>query len=406
VVIELDRPSAFPVIQALSLPVSAPVPEEYAEQFDAENPTTYGEHVVFTGPYMVENNAEGELVGYTPGKEIRMVRNPNWDPETDWRPAYLDSIQFQEGFSDTASAARKILSGSNQVNGDITPPPTVIKEAANEAEQGQMVSSPSGGNRYIALNTTEPPFDDINVRRAVLAASNRLALRNTRGGDLVGPVATHFVPPDILGFEEAGGLEGEVDFLSNPEGDMEVAADYMRKAGYESGTCEGDCQVTVVGDSASPAKETTDVFVGTLEDLGFEVELRNVGRGIMFTRFCDVPEQEPQVCPNVGWIKDFNDAQSILQPTFSGNSISKTANSNWPLLDVPEINKAMDQAVLISDPDERAEAWGEIDTMVTEQAGAVPYIWDNQLNIQSTDVAGVINLFNANWDLAYTSLSG
>ena len=34
----------------------------------------------------------GELTGYTPGKEIKLVRNPNWDPDTDWRPAYLDKI--------------------------------------------------------------------------------------------------------------------------------------------------------------------------------------------------------------------------------------------------------------------------------------------------------------------------
>jgi hypothetical protein len=26
---------------------------------------------------------------------------------------------------------------------------------------------------------------------------------------------------------------------------------------------------------------------------------------MMFTRFCNVPEQEPNICPNVGWIADF-----------------------------------------------------------------------------------------------------
>jgi hypothetical protein len=36
----------------------------------------------------------------------------------------------------------------------------------------------------------------------------------------------------------------------------------------------------------------------------------------------------------------------------------------------------------------------------------VPYVWDNQVNVRSSDVAGVINLFNANWDLSFTSLSG
>ena len=34
------------MIGALTLPVSAPVPEEYAKQYDAENPSTYGEHQV------------------------------------------------------------------------------------------------------------------------------------------------------------------------------------------------------------------------------------------------------------------------------------------------------------------------------------------------------------------------
>ena len=37
-------------------------------------------------------------------------------------------------------------------------------------------------------------------------------------------------------------------------------------------------------------------------------------------------------------------------------------------------------------------------------APIIPYIWDNQANIQSADVAGVVNKFNANWDLAFTSL--
>ena len=405
--IELDRPTAYTVVQALSLPLSAPVPEEYAEEFDAENPSTYGQNVAFTGPYMVENDSSGELTGYTPGKEIQMIRNPNWDGEAtgDFRPAYLDSINIQEGFADTASASRKILDGSASVNGDITPPPAVIQEAAQEGEEGQMVATPSGGNRYIALNTQEPPFDDVDVRKAVVAAADREALRNTRGGELIGAVATHFIPPDFPGFEEAGGFEGEdLDFLAEPQGDPELAAEYMRKAGYDSGKCEGDCTITIVGDGASPDKETTEVFEGTLEELGFEPETRNVARDIMYTKFCGSPDEAPNVCPSVGWLKDFNDAQSMLDPTFNGENILSSNNVNWPQLDVPEINDAMVDAAETNDPEERAQAWGEIDQMIAAEAAAVPYVWDNQVNIQSTDVDGVINLFNANWDLSFTSL--
>ena len=36
-----------------------------------------------------------------------MDRNPNWDPNTDWRPAYLDKVDIQEGFADTVSAGEE-----------------------------------------------------------------------------------------------------------------------------------------------------------------------------------------------------------------------------------------------------------------------------------------------------------
>jgi len=403
--IALDQTSSLGVIGALTLPIGAPVPREYAEEFDAENPSTYGEHQIATGPYMIENDPEtGELTGYTSGKEIHLVRNPNWDAETDDRPAYLDEIQIQEGFTDTNSAAKKILSGDSQVNGDFSLDATSLKLAATQYAD-QLTLTPSGGNRYISLKTTEPPFDDINVRKAVIAASNRTDLRNTRGGELAGPVETHIIPPNFPGFEEAGGLEGpDLDYIQNPNGDMELAASYMEEAGFSSGKCEGDCDVTIVGDDSPPGSDTAEVFKDQLEQLGFNVTLQKIEHSTMYTKFCNVPKNEPEVCTNVGWLKDFQDAQSMLQNTFSGDAIVESNNSNWPLLDVPEINKAIQDATYLDDPDERAQAWAEVDTMIMEQAPVVPWIWDNQANIQSADVAGVINLFNANWDLSYSSI--
>jgi peptide/nickel transport system substrate-binding protein len=410
-VLHLTRSSSIPVIQALSLPVSAPVPEEYAKKFDAESPSTYGEHVTFTGPYMVANNSSGELTGYTPGKEIDLVRNPNWDGDAtgDYRPAYLDTITVQEGFADPTSASQKILSGDSQVSGDFPPSKTIVQEVAtgDKYSTDQMVAVPSGGNRYIALNTTEPPFDDINVRKAVIAGSDRTALRNTRGGELFGPVATHFIPPLIPGYEEAGGLQGpNLDFVQNPNGDPQLAASYMKKAGFKSGKCEGSvCDITMVGDDAPPGKDTATVFQNQLEELGFKVNFQPVAHDIMYTKFCSVPSNSPQVCPNVGWIKDFNDPQSILQVPFSGDSINPSNNSNWPQLDDPAINKAIDQAVTITDEQQRAETWGKIDDQIMEQAPAVPWVWDNDVLVKSANVNGVANLFNGEWDLAYTSLT-
>jgi peptide/nickel transport system substrate-binding protein len=401
IVFKLDKPTAAVVTQALSLPVSAPVPEEYAKQYDAESTSTYGEHQLATGPYYVSN--------YEPGKNITLDRNPNWEASTDWRPAYLDKIDIQEGFTDTVSAGKKILTGSNQVNGDFSSEPQTLKLAATKYPD-QLALAPSGGNRYVALNTSKPPFDDLNVRKAVVAGSDREALRNTRGGELTGPIATHYIPPDIPGFEEAGGLAGpqgsEFDFVQNPKGDPDLAASYMKKAGFSSGKCEGsECSITMVGDNSPPGSNTSQVVKDQLSQLGFNVNLQPVNHDVMYTKFCGVPKNTPNVCPNVGWIKDFNDPQSILDVPFNGQSIVPSNNSNWPLLDDKSINDAMDKAVLVNDEQQRAEAWGKIDEDITAVAPAIPWIWDDQANIQSSDVAGVINLFNANWDVAYTSLT-
>ena len=393
------------LVQALTLPASAPVPEEYAKEFDAESPSTYDTHQVTTGPYMIENNAEGETTGYQPGKELKLVRNPNWDPETDYRPAYLDEITFREGFTDVNSAFTRILEGESQINGDILPTPASLKLAAQDYPD-QLELAPSGGNRYVALNTQIPPFDDIDVRKAVLAAADREAMRLARGGELVGPIATHFIPPGVPGFEEAGGVEGAgLDFMANPSGDPDLAAEYFKDAGYESGKYEGNEKVLMVAENAVIDKEVGEVVLQQFQDLGFDVEFRQVNSNIMYTKFCSVPKAEVAVCPNVGWVKDFNDPQALLDPTFNGENIEPTANSNWPQLDVPELNEAMDEAAVIGNLDERAEVWGDLDTQVMEQAPAIPYVWDDQGNARSPNVQGVVNLSNGQWDIAFTSLA-
>ena len=78
------------------MPISIPVPKEYAQKWDKENPSTYDKHQVFTGPYKLETNAAGdEVTGYVPGKRIHIVRNPDYAPVDDFRPAFLDEIEIR-----------------------------------------------------------------------------------------------------------------------------------------------------------------------------------------------------------------------------------------------------------------------------------------------------------------------
>jgi peptide/nickel transport system substrate-binding protein len=108
---------------------------------------------------------------------------------------------------------------------------------AERKDQIRLV--PSGGARWIAMNTTIPPFGDV----AVIVGFNREAMRLAYGGELSGDIPTHFLPPGVRGFNEAGGLQGHgLDFMSRPRGDPQLAA--LRS---ESRPCSA-------GTAASPAR--------------------------------------------------------------------------------------------------------------------------------------------------------
>jgi peptide/nickel transport system substrate-binding protein len=403
-VIKLSKPVGVTIAAALVMPITTPVPQEYAQKFDKKAPSTYDSHAVFTGPYMVKNDSSGKLIGRSPGKRIDLVRNPNWDKSTDDRPAYLDSITIDEGNTDATVAARRILNGQSLVAGDFaTPPPAVLKQAVTR-NKSQLAYVPSGGTRWIAMNSTIKPFDDVNVRKAVWAVFDRNALRLTRGGSLVGDIAQGWIPPGIPGYDESGGVNGfGFDYTKNPSGDLALAKSYMKKAGFKTGLYTGGKLLTIAT-NADPGKKTAEVAQAQFAKLGFKLNFRIVPQDTLYTKFCGVPKAKVAICPNVGWFKDFVDPESMLSPTFSGDNILEQGNVNWSQLNDPAINAAMKKASLVSDPGERAKAWADVNKMIVEQAPGVPYIWDKTILTESKNVAGAANQYDTDWDLAFTSL--
>ena len=149
------------------------------QKFDKENPSTYNENVISSGPYMVENDAKGKAIGWKPGKSIQLVRNPNWDASKDFRPAYLDEILLRTNATDANVSGRQVLQGENLVL-DTNPPAQVLKRVV-QRQKDQLVDMPGGGFRWFPLNTTIKPLDDLNVRKAILAAFDRdAALQGAR----------------------------------------------------------------------------------------------------------------------------------------------------------------------------------------------------------------------------------
>jgi peptide/nickel transport system substrate-binding protein len=415
IVFKLKTASAPLVSQALVMPITTPVPEEYAAKYDKKTPSTYDQYVAFTGPYMVKNDPKtGKVTGRVPGKSIDIVRNPNWVKSTDYRPAYVDEIAIQEGNDDLATAARRALNGSASICCDTNAPPAQVLKQAVLHNKGQALFAPAGGVLYISLNTTVKPFDNINVRKAIIAASDREALRLTTGGKVSGGIATGWLPPSLPGYKEAGGpkQDADLDYLKNPKGDPAVAKKYMLAAKQQDpslpidaeGKWTGGGTVLTIAGNADPNKKTAEVFQNQIGQLGFKLKLRLVPADTLFTRFCNVPSQDVAICPSVGWYRDFADAQSMLDATFNGDNILAQGNVNWPELDVPAINQAMKTAAVTPIGGARNQAWAKINHMVAEQAPAVPYLWPNNAAVQSKDVVGVVNGYYTTHDLSFTSI--
>lgn len=412
IVFKLKEPQAPLVSQALVMPITTPVPKEVASKYDAKVPSTYDQYVAWTGPYMVKHDMQtGKVTGRQPGKSISLVRNPNWDAKTDYRPAYLDAINIQEGNDDLATASRRALNGSSSVCCDSGAPPAQVLKQALARNKSQVAFTPSGGTRYIAFNTTVKPFDNANVRKAIIAASDRNALRLTRGGALLGDIASGWLPPGLPGFEEAGGLKqnDDLDYLKNPQGDMTVAKKYMDAAQKEGvpisgGKYTGSGKILTIATNADPGKKTAEVFQNQIEQLGFKLNFRIVPQDTLYTKFCGVPKAKVAICPNVGWFKDFSDPQSMLDATFNGNNILQQGNVNWPQLNDTAINDAMKKAGVVPVGKARNEAWAKIGHMIAEQAPAIPWIWDKSVAVSSKNVSLVTNGYNASPDLNFTSM--
>jgi peptide/nickel transport system substrate-binding protein len=396
IVFHLTKPFGATMAEALTLPGTAVVPYGYTAAADKSSPSKWDSNPttqVFTGPYMIQS--------YQPGRSLTLVRNPNWNRTLDGvRPAYADKIVWSAG-NDATVAARQALNSPNLLMAD-TPPANVLK-TAYLSHKTQLSIAPLG-SYYAALNTQTPPFNNLNLRKAVTAAANREGYLLARGGKLVGQVATHFILPEVTGFQQAGGNAGfGEDFLSSPTGNMTVACKYMKLAGYPNCKYTGTQNVLIVGSNADPGPQEMQVVQAGMTALGFKTTIKAVPQQTMYSKFCGYVKAKVQVCPTAGWIEDFPDPYAALFVPFSGEAIVPINNSNWSVLNDPKVNKAMDDAAAIANQSQRLAAFARVDKMIVDDAPAIPEVWSDNALIEGSQVHGVLDPWNDDWNLSFSS---
>jgi peptide/nickel transport system substrate-binding protein len=402
IVFHLTKPFGATMADALTLPGTSAVPYGYTTKADKSSPSTWDSNPtsqVFTGPYMISS--------YKAGQSITLVRNPNWSRSVDGiRPAYSDKIVWNAG-ADPTVAARQTLDSTNLQMAD-TPPSAVLK-SAYETKKTQLSIAPLG-TYYAALNTTVPPFNNINLRKAVVAASNRSAYALARGGQLVATVSTHFIYPEVPGFQQAGGAAGfGEDFVSHPDGDMTVACKYMKLAGYPNCKYTGQYgqygSVLIVGSNAAPGPQEMQVVQSGLTALGFKTSIKAVPQQTMYSKFCGYVKAHVNVCPTAGWIEDFPDPYAALYVPFSGQAIVPINNSNWASLNDPAINNALNTDAGITNLTARYQAFAQVDKQIVDSAAAIPEVWSDNALLEGSKVKGVLDPWNDDWNLSFSSPS-
>ncbi|MEV0388534.1 ABC transporter substrate-binding protein [Nonomuraea sp. NPDC050643] len=165
-----------------------------------ESPQSICEHPIGSGPFVFDK--------WTKGQSVTYHRNPdyNWGPKSAKHtgPAYLERLEIRFLAED---ATRYNALAAGEVDAiDFTPPQNVEDVKANP-DLGFLSAIRPGHPMAFWLNTSRAPFDDVRVRRALLAAVDRESIiKGISFGQY--QVAQGFVTTSTPGY--AKGLAGTI----------------------------------------------------------------------------------------------------------------------------------------------------------------------------------------------------
>ncbi len=382
----------------LALPAAGPIPDEVARCFT--EPGEYGRFVIASGPYMIEGSDALDttscktmkaISGFDPESSLSLVRNPEYDPATDDPEARQN---LPDGFlltidSNGADIFAKLEAG--ELEGEwASAPPTVLKQYSQSGDlQDRLKVNDADAIAFVFLNLTQPPFDDIHVRKAVNLAMDKRGLQLAWGGELAGAIATHVFPDSITGDENVG-----FDPYPSPDsaGDLDAAKAEMAKSAYDTdgdGVCDADvCKAVLdVSVSAGTPHRMAPVVEQSLAKVGIEVKTREFGDPftILQTPSKDVPMSHLPT-----WGKDFPNA-STFAVLFDGDRIIPEGNVNLSLVGltpaiaktvgvtgtvtgIPSVASQLDRCMPLVGP-EQTSCWAELDrTLMDDVVPWIPYL--------------------------------
>jgi peptide/nickel transport system substrate-binding protein len=327
-----------------AFPMFTPIPQAKDTQ------KNYEQRPMATGPYKVDS--------YAPGTQLKLSKNPNWDPATDpARHQYVDGWDFKFA-QDTIKAQRQVLASAgpdanalNYTNLDVSLLPEV-------KDQAQLVKGQGPCTITYTMDTRKIPLE---VRKLIAKAHPYDSWRKVAGlNPNDSPPASTILPPAVPGFEKyvVAGLTGTGKGAEDAAVAAEVKSELAKlgKANFELSW------YYAIDDKIST--QVTQLRKQVYEKAGFKVKAIGVPQAKIRTL---VGDQEAPV--NIGktpagWCSDWPSGTSWFPVLFKSDAIA-LGNSIGQLQD-----KALDaeiDKVAAMDPNAQLKEWSKIDKEILEK---------------------------------------
>ncbi|MEW2509661.1 ABC transporter substrate-binding protein [Streptomyces sp. NPDC046870] len=296
------------------------------------------------------------------GKSLTYVRNEHWDAKTDpIRNAYPDKFVFQFGFELIASTDRYIADkGNDQYTMSIfneVAPERIAQVLTNAKLKQRVLTQVDTVTYYWPINTTR--IKDVKVRQAINWAWPHLQLQTIRGGKATSELATTILSPVTPGYQKFD-LYGTD---KKPGGDPAKAKALLKEAGKLGQ------KLVIAYQHSDNAVKSAVAIKNALEAAGFQVVNKQVDKSTFYTQIGKIDNDYDLFA--AGWSPDWPNGYSVFYPCWSGKNIGD-GRSNYAQLNDPSVNKAIDAAAKIADPEEANKAWGNVDRQIMELAAVVP----------------------------------
>jgi ABC-type transport system substrate-binding protein len=291
--------------------------------------------------------------GFEPGRQITLVRHEGY-----FRPGlpYLDSFRYL--FHVNATSQRfKFTTGEQDILRDFLSP-ELLKfqadprwKAYGEYETEKQLSG-------FAMNTEMPPFDNVEIRRAVAAALDRDQLRQVRAANM--RPAYLPVPPAVDGYDPT---------LKGQSFDLARALEHMKRAGYpfDPVTRTGGWPhvIPYLTYVQGLDEYLVQVVMQQLARIGIHLDIRVVN----YPTFLALRGRRKQAASGPGfWQQDYPEAGSFLEPLFHSKSINDEDSNNWSFYANPRVDELVDRARHELDHERRKKIYGEAQEIICDEA--------------------------------------